>query len=229
MEALREAWPNVLATHDADGWSPLHSACLWASEDVVAFVLEHRPDDAAVPNRNVELPIHDAVFKRRLSSVVARLLRARPGAAHTRNENGDAALDVFAAEWARDVRGRVLNKTTRQEGGLLDRVGDKGLEELGRDMNDVETDDADAVDVFRGTPSLLLRATTTTMSHENEDEDWSPLLEATRCNELPDPVVWLFARTTKNQSKAARKDRGGNFPLHLACARRPSYDDEDRE
>lgn len=201
---------NSVLIMDRYGRTPLHLACWYASEEVIACVIDLLPVSATLPNHDHErrvwqlpLPLHVAVRCRRSPSVIKRLLDVHPRAARTANTAGRTPLDNFFRLWKRDV-----TRNAPRFSGLV-----YGPREDGR---------IPGKQIVEGTYSLLVQAYTLgTVS--SDVGAYNTLHQAVRIKGTP-PVFYMFLMKVMSK-EAVKHDPDSNFVLHIACSGPLLYQD----
>jgi len=95
LELLLEQEPEILSSHTADGFTPLHLACFFGRAPLVTMLVARGAQvDALAAGASQLRPLHSAVAGRDLATVEA-LLAARPDV-HARQSRGFVALHAAA-------------------------------------------------------------------------------------------------------------------------------------
>lgn len=215
---------------DDAGRTPLHAACLSASEEVVSLLLRVAPRWwAGATDAYGTTPSHCAVRYGRSPTVVGSLLRACPAAARTEAWRGGTPLEWTLDEWREDLE-RIyyrprrahhddddddrpenhLPRGPRVDGGLEGRhVLQHTLIRLLSTMRDLRLKE------IGRSPSA---------ADDGGVGDGLAVHEAFETTVVIIPPIFLMFLVRNAPKDCTRHDEDGNFPVHLACSALPFYE-----
>ena len=216
VQLILNANPQALFCQDSEGWTPLHVALLYSSDDNLSLMLIRRGGPAAVSiqSKVVGTPLHFAMRHNCSTAVIAELLRTNPSMATTANEYSTKPARILWHQYARNPD----NERLLQE--ILDNNYQQSLPHQGNHHHQSITELTDRL-------ALLLQTVNDKQRTRDNHQDIDRMMmvhhvvEATE-ETLGDlsqyvPVVVLLYPTSVQS-----RDEHGNLPLHKAAANRTS-------
>lgn len=203
VETVYNIRPHLITQEAIGGFTPLHHACLHASEAVVEFLLRKAPHTATVTDKDGWVPVEAAIFRKRDPSVLRKLLTALPPVTF----DATTYLSMFIAVWQAQIE-QVYPE----------------LDKLPRDDGLDTNDDATGVAKFTQTFSLLISAYKRGTVEDSESRGRRFLLTEALCLKKEITIPNIFVQVLLDFATVdsyLQSDESGNFLLHLVCTLPP--------
>lgn len=206
-ESIHRVHANLISMPNDQGYVPLHIACVFASYDVVSFLLNEAPNTTTVRVGTL-LPLHQSIVERRSSRVIQRLLEVHPSSVYAAvGSLFETSIHLFVHCWKDHLENAYL----------------KNRERLRESANERFVGEESTLETFRNVLHFLVGAYVGGGVDEclSFDDSSSPSLllmhEAFKIRNVTIPPIFVRALSETVPDVCAQSDKKGNFLLHTAC------------